>query len=98
MEHLIERSVLLAECNIIDEIHLPLPLSIINSDTEAILIVKTIEENERDHIINTLNGCSVKVYGRFGAAALLGVPVSTLNSKMRKLKIEKELPAYKTKI
>ena len=97
LEHLMERSVLLTEGNVIKDIYLP-PQARIDSTGEAPDgYVKTIDENERDHIITTLNRCNGKVYGSFGAAALLNVPVSTLNSKMRKLNIEKEKAVFKSK-
>ena len=96
LEHLIERSVLMTEGNVIKEIYLP-PNQKIESIGSIEGYIKTIDENERDHIIAILNKCSGKVYGKFGAAALLGVPVSTLNSKMRKLNIEKEKTIFKIK-
>jgi len=43
------------------------------------------------HIIATLRNCNWKVYGHGGAAALLEMNVSTLNSSMEKLGIEKAL-------
>jgi transcriptional regulator with GAF, ATPase, and Fis domain len=51
---------------------------------------KTIEENERDHIIQTLRKCDGKLSGDGGAAEFLGVPVSTLSSKLVKFRITKE--------
>lgn len=96
LEHMIERSVLLAEGNTIDEIYLPVEEKVHSAESPAgTYYHRTIEENERDHIIATLNKCGGKVYGTSGAAALLGVPVSTLNSKMRKLGIKKEIPVFK---
>ena len=52
-------------------------------------ILKTYEENERDHIINVLNKCGGKIYGPAGAASILNLRVSTLNSKIKKLGIKK---------
>jgi len=89
LEHLVERSVLLTNGGTIKDMHLPVAE---NEDTADILkdsYVKTIDENERDHILEVLKKCKGKVSGSHGAAALLGVPVSTLNSKMKKLDIEK---------
>lgn len=40
------------------------------------------------HIIQTINYCRGKIYGRQGAAALLGINHSTLRSRMKKLGIE----------
>lgn len=97
LEHLIERSVLLTEGSMINEVYLPVQERIQVAELQEGAYHKTIDENERDHIIATLNKCGGKVYGTLGAAALLGVPVSTLNSKMRKLGIKKETPVFKLK-
>jgi transcriptional regulator with GAF, ATPase, and Fis domain len=51
--------------------------------------LKSIAQNERDHIIATLESCNWKVYGPGGAAELLEMNVSTLNSRIKKLGIEK---------
>jgi Transcriptional regulator containing GAF, AAA-type ATPase, and DNA binding domains len=51
--------------------------------------LKSLEENERDHIVATLKNCNWKVYGQGGAADLLKMNVSTLNSRIKKLGIEK---------
>jgi PAS domain S-box-containing protein len=88
LEHLIERSVILND-NIISDIHLPQiePIKI-NEITDG--TVKTIFENEREYILSVLRKCKGKKAGSDGAAALLGVPVSTLNSKLKKLGITKD--------
>jgi transcriptional regulator with GAF, ATPase, and Fis domain len=52
--------------------------------------LKTIHENERDHIIAVLKKCNGRIWGAGGAAELLDVPPSTLKSKMKKLNIHKE--------
>ena len=45
----------------------------------------TLEENERAHIRRALAATGGKIAGPHGAAALLGVPRSTLQHRMRKL-------------
>jgi DNA-binding NtrC family response regulator len=90
LEHIIERAVLLTKGDTIKDI--PLPET---NRRENILFVdngdiKTIEENERDHILAVLKKCKGKVFGQGGAAELLGINVSTLNSKIKKLGIKKE--------
>ncbi len=59
--------------------------------------LKTLEENERDHILEVLKRCNGKVFGIGGAAQILGVPVSTLNSKMKKLGIIKKRNGFSKK-
>lgn len=44
---------------------------------------------ERDHIVGTLQETSWKIAGPRGAAERLGIPASTLRSKMKKLGIER---------
>jgi len=52
--------------------------------------LKSIADNERDHILAALRFCNWKVYGPGGAAELLKIHVSTLNSRIKKLGIAKE--------
>jgi len=51
--------------------------------------MRTMEEVEREHIIAVLEKCNWKVYGPGGAAEILGIKVPTLNSRLKKLNIEK---------
>ena len=44
---------------------------------------------ERDHIVSALDSCNWRISGAKGAAASLGLPPSTLRSKMKKLGIER---------
>jgi len=97
LENLIERSVLLTTSDVIRE--LPLPgraaasagselgaMARAGFEEEAVSF-KTIDDMERDHIAATLEHCRWRVGGSKGAANLLGVPPSTLFSKMKKLNI-----------
>ncbi|HEX7902456.1 MAG TPA: sigma-54 dependent transcriptional regulator [Chitinophagaceae bacterium] len=86
LENLMQRTALLTKGPIVTEFFLKPELPKANfSDTK----VKSIIENERDHIIATLKSCNWKVYGPGGAAELLDMNVSTLNSRIKKLGIEK---------
>jgi transcriptional regulator of acetoin/glycerol metabolism len=53
-------------------------------------MVKTIDEMEKEHILNILGFCKGKISGAQGAATLLGVPPSTLHSKMKRLGIQRK--------
>lgn len=89
LEHLIERGILLSDAPTITEVHLPNlkpPQSVKTTQPSS---SKTLSENESDHILEALRNCSGKVAGPDGAAAALGVPPSTLNSKIKKLGIRK---------
>jgi formate hydrogenlyase transcriptional activator len=89
LEHLIERSVLMTSGCSLTEIFLP-KKDFHKKNIQEEFSFKTIEENERDHIIQTLRKCDGKLSGDGGAAEFLGVPVSTLSSKLAKLRITKE--------
>lgn len=93
LEHLLERSILLTKGTVIKEIYLPSVIQKAANITTEASYIKTIEENERDHILAVLKKCNGKVWGAGGAAELLGVPPTTLNSKMKKLGIKKEFIA-----
>jgi len=89
LEHMIERSVLLAKSTIIEEVAIP---GIQNKAIPAINLgfaVKTIHQNERDYIIEILKKCNGRVWGVGGAAEILNIPPSTLKSRMKKLGISK---------
>jgi transcriptional regulator with GAF, ATPase, and Fis domain len=91
LEHLIERSILLTNGDTIKQIHLPNQgQQAFKTEPEEDFVIKTFEEHERDFILNTLKYCNGKVRGQQGAAALLGLPASTLNSKMKRLGIKKD--------
>ncbi len=49
--------------------------------------VSNLHSVERDHIISTLEETGWKISGKLGAATKLGLPASTLRSKMKKLQI-----------
>jgi DNA-binding NtrC family response regulator len=88
LENLIERSVVLSRNNVIEEIPLPTshPGDSFQNDASY---TRTIEENEREHIVSVLNKCNGKIRGLGGAAEILGVPPTTLASKMHKLGIKR---------
>lgn len=89
LEHLIERNVLLAKINEIDSFDLPstTPTVFLETDTKKI---KSMEEMEKEHIMNALQMCNGKVSGVGGAAELLKLQPQTLYSKMKKLGIKQE--------
>jgi len=90
LEHLIERTMLLTEGDTITHIELPGTAAANNFSSEDHFKVKTMEEMERDHILSVLKMCKGKVFGAGGAAEILNIPSTTLNSKIKKLGIKFE--------
>jgi formate hydrogenlyase transcriptional activator len=90
LEHVIERSILLSDDDKLRQIHLPCRKSKgVAEGSGNRPGVKTIAEIERDHIIHVLRQCKGRVAGFTGAAKSLGVPPSTLTSKLKRLGIQK---------
>jgi DNA-binding NtrC family response regulator len=91
LEHVIERSILLAKGNLIEDIALSgMPAKQIETAANEETRIKTIYENERDHIIAVLKKCNGRIWGRGAAAEVLNMPPTTLKSRMIKLGIKKE--------
>jgi transcriptional regulator with GAF, ATPase, and Fis domain len=57
--------------------------------TEVSSALRSLEEVERQHIIDVLESAGWKLEGSDGAAALLGLKPSTLRSRMQKLDIRR---------
>jgi len=87
LEHWIERNVLLAKTNEIEKFDLSsiAPIVSLEIGTDKI---KSMEEMEKEHIMNALQMCNGKVSGIGGAAELLKLQPQTLYSKMKKLGIK----------
>jgi formate hydrogenlyase transcriptional activator len=90
MEHLIERSILLSDGDTLEKIQLPRQSNVVPVPVEKKeFTIKKLEENEKEYILNMLQYCKGRVCGHQGAAELMGVPSSTLFSKMKKLGIKR---------
>lgn len=90
LEHLIERSLLMATDEMIEEIDIPQAPSLSNTQGDSGFRIRTMEEMEREHILEILKVCKGKVFGPGGAAEMLNIPSTTLNSKIKKLGIKYE--------
>src|SRR5271155_5887716 len=90
LQNVIERSVILCESDIfsIDENWLPQPPLTSDSKAQAEL-AQTLLAQEKDMIEAALKDASGRVSGPTGAAIKLGIPRSTLESKIRTLNINK---------
>jgi two-component system response regulator HydG len=95
LENLMERSVLLANGPVVNFLQLPI---IQRKESPAHIKgrLKTMDENERDHILAVLKECDWKVFGERGAAEILNMNAWTLNSRMKKLGIEKKISPKNT--
>jgi len=56
---------------------------------KRILHVRELQQLERENIVSALEACGWRVAGKDGAAQLLGLNPSTLNSRIRTLKIQR---------
>jgi len=92
LENIIARSVLLSTgdefCGDV------IPAAVQNHHPSAqSRILKTMAQNEKDHILQALAVCNDKIHGPGGAAALLNINASTLVSRMKKLGIRRRFSA-----
>ncbi|HEY4285938.1 MAG TPA: sigma-54 dependent transcriptional regulator [Puia sp.] len=89
LENIMERSVILSKSGQIHEV----PLSTLQrSSDEPVSIgapVKTITENQKEHILAALEKCGWRLHGAAGAAKMLDINPSTLLSRMKKLGIKR---------
>src|ERR1700723_3362583 len=83
LENLIERAVILTRGSTLE-----IPLAELRAATDTAAPV-TLEDAERDHIRRVLEQANGVVGGPNGAAARLGMKRTTLQSKMKKLKISR---------
>jgi DNA-binding NtrC family response regulator len=93
LENLVERNVLLTRDDMISNMALPTQLEQPLAAPLPETIVTTMSEGERAHILAALKKCNGKIWGEGGAASLLNIPPTTLNSKMKKLGIRKDFGA-----
>ena len=89
--HVIERSIITTTGHEIKAVFLPKINGIASSGIGKKPALKTLQQNEREHILSVLNECNWRISGAGQAADILGVSPSTLYSRMKKLGIEKEI-------
>ena len=89
LENTIERNVVLAKGPVIESPEMPVSRRTAVANKDGGGGFKTILDNERDHILAVLESCNWKVSGKGGAAEILAINVSTLNSRIKKLGIER---------
>ena len=85
LQNIIERGCILSSGS-----HFQVPeLKIDHTESAPLKGAKTLEENERRHILWALHKTGWKIRGQGGAAELLGIHPSTLRFKMKKLGIQR---------
>ena len=87
LKHTVERAVVTCRGQVIGASDIPLITDANNTSSDGHL---TLEEMERRYIRQVLVHTGWVVRGEAGAAAILGLPESTLRNRMRKLGIERE--------
>jgi len=91
LENLLERSVLLASGDTIQKINLPPPKVdlVEHSMGDMSVRLQSLADSEKQHILSVLKYCGERISGKDGAAVILGIPPSTLISRMKRLGIKK---------
>ncbi len=91
LQNVIERSMILCETETfsIDENWLPQPPPLAPESKQQVELPRRLLVQEKDMIEAALKDTRGRVSGPTGAAAKLGIPRSTLESKIRSLKIDK---------
>lgn len=92
LENVLERAIINSESDTLNLDESQLKASFTRQNTYSSSSqneVTTLSDTQKNHIINVLNECNWKINGANGAAQKLGMPPSTLRSKMKKLNIER---------
>jgi PAS domain S-box-containing protein len=95
LQNVIERAVITSRDEILNLPNLPsgmlhnVQIHAEQSATDRILTAEQLIQIERQNIIRALETASWKVAGKGGAAHLIGVPSSTLSSRLKALKIKR---------
>lgn len=90
LEHVIERCVIMSNGKLIQDLNLPDTFKKRTTTSVSGFVVKAWDEQERDYILEVLKLTKGNVKGKGGAAELLQLPPTTLQSKMNKLGIERK--------
>jgi transcriptional regulator with GAF, ATPase, and Fis domain len=91
LENIIERAVILCDGELIDVVHIHVDDVGAAAPTED--EVRPLQEVERDHIVAAVKASGGKISGPGGAAQMLGLKPSTLESRMKKLGVERQKAA-----
>lgn len=94
LQNMIERGVILSRGLVLEiplaELERPAMIPVEDDNNGTV----TLKDFEREHILRALHDSGWVIGGPVGAAARLGMNRSTLNARMRKLKIRRPKPEY----
>ncbi|MET0636769.1 MAG: sigma-54 dependent transcriptional regulator [Chitinophagaceae bacterium] len=96
LRNFVEQQVLLANSPVIGAVQLPGIAELSSQQDPSGNNLKTMEEYEKDYILIVLERCNWKISGKDGAAEILGLKVSTLNSRIKKLGLDDEIAVRKS--
>ena len=82
LKHVVESALITSEKN---KLHFDLP----KTADVATSKLKTFEEMEREYILEVLKAKNWKIKGRDSASSILGLPPSTLRSRIKKLGLKR---------
>jgi len=91
LEHVLERSLVMCKGDVLNDIILPgvanrTPTGPQTARNPSEL--KSMVDFEREYLVSVLKQCNGRMSGKNGAASILGIPASTLHSKLIKLGIK----------
>jgi formate hydrogenlyase transcriptional activator len=89
LQNVIEHSAILADGDLLKVSPMLLSARVITSPTTTSCLNRAMESGERQLIEQALAESNGRVFGPTGAATRLGIPSSTLESKIRRLRINK---------
>jgi formate hydrogenlyase transcriptional activator len=89
LQNVIERAMILCDAEILSVDESWLPTEGPSESRQPVRLAASIQDQERVMIESALASCRGRVSGALGAAARLGIPRSTLESKIRTLEIDK---------
>ena len=93
LENMVERALILSSGNTLEYGDwIPAFKNVLGKENGEPLLLK-MEDVEKGHIVSVLNKTNWKVSGEKGAAKILGLNVTTLESRMKKLEIKRRPPS-----
>ncbi|SNR75346.1 MULTISPECIES: sigma 54-interacting transcriptional regulator [Hymenobacter] len=93
LEHVLEQAVIVSQGPFLEFAGFSAAAQMVPAATEAGGPIKTLKDQERDHILAALRRTSGRVSGPNGAAILLDINPKTLEARMKKLGIQRTITA-----